>query len=91
MRVENVVNRGTGRTATEASEHPMGVGAMAGVRSRDTEGPKLHAVAPVESMLRRRFIRQPSDAPAVIGETGGGCFRDDAETEPQRFKHRLNR
>ena len=34
-RVENVVNRGTGRTATEASEHPTGVGGMAGVRSRD--------------------------------------------------------
>ena len=28
--------KGTGRTVTGASEHPMGVGATAGVRSRDT-------------------------------------------------------
>jgi len=27
--------KGTGRTVTGASEHPMGVGATAGVRSRD--------------------------------------------------------
>ena len=27
--------KGTGRTVTRASEHPMGVGATAGVRSRD--------------------------------------------------------
>ena len=31
---EKVVNRGTGRSATEAPEHPTGVGASAGVRSR---------------------------------------------------------
>ena len=35
-RVENGSTEGTGRTVTEASEHPMGVGATAGVRSRDT-------------------------------------------------------
>ena len=39
--VENVVNRGTGRTATEASEHPTGVGAMAGVRSLILSAHKL--------------------------------------------------
>ena len=31
---ENVVNRDTGRSATEAPEHPTGVGASAGVMSR---------------------------------------------------------
>ena len=35
-RVENRSTEGTGRTATEASEHPTGVGATARVRSRDT-------------------------------------------------------
>ena len=49
-------------------------------------GPKLHAVAPVEPMLWRRFIRQPSDAPVAVGVTVGDCSRDDAETEPRRLK-----
>ena len=55
------------------------------------QGPKLHAVAPEEPMLRRRFIRQPSDAPVAVGVTVGGCSRDDAQAKPQRVKHRLNR
>ena len=42
-------------------------------------------------MLRRRFIRQPSEAPVAIGVTVGGCSRGDAETVPRRLKHRLNR
>ena len=78
---------GTGRTVTEASEHLTGVGALAGVKSRDS----ARAITPVEPMLRRRFIRQPSDAPVAIGVKVGGCSRDDAETEPRRLKHRLNR
>ena len=83
---ENVVNRGTGRSATEAPEHLTGVGAMAGVRSRGfAMGHLLHAVAPVEPMLRRRFIRRPSEAPVAIGVTVGGCSRGDAETEPRRL------
>jgi hypothetical protein len=53
-------------------------------------GPKLHVLAPVEPMQWRRFIRQPSDAPVVVGEMVGGCSRDNAETEPRRLKHRLN-
>ena len=73
--------RGTGRTATEASEHPTGVGVSAGVRSRGfARGQLLHAVAPVEPMLRRRFIRKPSEAPVAIGVTVGGCSRGVAET-----------
>ena len=35
-REENRGQKGTRRTVTGASEHPMGVGAMAGVRSRDS-------------------------------------------------------
>ena len=42
-------------------------------------------------MLRRWFIRQPSDAPVAIGVTVGGYSRVDAETEPLKLKHRLNR
>ena len=55
------------------------------------QGPKFHAVAPEEPLIDRRFIRQPSDAPVSTGVTGGDCSRDDAETEPRRLKHRLNR
>ena len=86
-----MVNRGTGRTVTEASEHPTGVGATAGVRSRDAARAKFHAVAPEEPMPWRRFIRQPSDAPVAVGVTVGGCSRDDAQTKSQRVKHQLNR
>ena len=69
----------------------MGVGATAGVRSRDATRAKLHAVAPEKPMMWRRFIRQPSDAPVAVGVTVGGCSRDDAQAKPQRVKHRLNR
>ena len=81
--IENVVNRVTGRSATKASEHPTGVGATAGVRSRDAARAKLHAVAPVEPMLKRRFIRHASEAPVAIGVNVGGCSRGNAETEPR--------
>ena len=83
---EYVVNRGTGRSATESPEHPTGVGALAGVRSRGfARGHLLHAVAPVEPMLKHRFIRHASEAPMVIGVNVGGCSRGDAETEPRRL------
>ena len=83
---ENVVNRGTGRSATEAPEHPTGVGALAGVRSRGfARGHLLHAVAPVEPMLKRRFIRHASEAPVAIGVNVGGCSRGNAETETRRL------
>ena len=55
------------------------------------QGPKLHAAAPEEPMQGRQFIRQPSDAPVAVGLTVGVLSRDDAEIEPQRLKHRLNR
>ena len=83
---EYVVNRGTGRSATEAPEHPTGVGVLAGVRSRGfARGHLLHAVAPVEPMLKLRFIRHASEALVVISVTVGVCSRDDAETEPRRL------
>ena len=69
----------------------MVVGVLVGELSRDVAGPRLHTVAPEEPLQGHRFIRQPSNALVSVGVSAGVQFREDAETEPRRLKHRLNR
>ena len=71
----------------------MGIGTSDGRRcnsrskvQRQCKGHLLHAVAPVEPMLKRRFIRHASEAPVALGVKVGGCSRGNAETEPRRLE-----
>ena len=54
-------------------------------------GQDSHTVSPEEPLQGHRFIRQPSNALVAIGVSAGVQSREDAETEPRRLKHRLNR